>query len=103
MLEKMSERGLIILVVLAMLSWAGAWPSGKLVAGLASPQLIIFWRFLVTSILLVPLLRLSGTDLRLTGADFWVLIGGAVLMTAYNQFFFAGLKLGLHIGKTMFG
>lgn len=91
----MSDRGFIILVVLAMVSWAGAWPSGKLVAGLASPQLIIFWRFLATSILLVPLLRLSGTDLRLAAVDFWALLGGAVLVTIYNQFFFAGLKLGL--------
>jgi drug/metabolite transporter (DMT)-like permease len=93
--KRKSNGGLIILVVLAMISWAGAWPSGKLIAGLASPQLIIFWRFLATSILFVPLLGFSRTDLRLNAADTGLLIAGAALVTAYNQCFFAGLELGL--------
>jgi drug/metabolite transporter (DMT)-like permease len=93
--ETKSERGLILLVVLAMVSWGGSWPSGKLIACMASPQLVIFWRFSATSILLLPLLRLFRADLRLTVKDLLLLLAGAVLMTAYNQFFFAGLKLGL--------
>jgi drug/metabolite transporter (DMT)-like permease len=95
MSKQKSGRGLVLLTALAMVSWGGAWPSGKLVAGLASPQLLIFWRFLATTLLLLPLLRLLHADLRLSARDLLLLTGGAGLMTAYNQCFFAGLDLGL--------
>jgi drug/metabolite transporter (DMT)-like permease len=93
--ENTTQRGLIVLTVLAMICWGGAWPSGKLIAGLAPPQVIVFWRFLATTILLAPLLRLFRADLRVSGGDLLLLLAAAGLMTAYNQCFFAGLKLGL--------
>ncbi len=84
-----------ILLVAAMVTWGFAWPSGKVIAGLADSHVIIFWRFLLTSLSLVPLVVFTGNSFRLPGTKtiLEVFLGG-ILYTIYNQFFLFGLELG---------
>jgi len=78
-----------------MLSWGGSWPSGKLIAGLARAEVIIFWRYFITSLSIVPLLFIFKQPLRIEKRSLPLLILGAVVMITYNQFFITGLKIGL--------
>lgn len=85
-----------ILLIIAMITWGFAWPSGKAIAGLEPAPVIIFWRFLLTAITLLPLILLKGKSLKLTHVTEYrdVLLGG-ILYTVYNQFFLYGLENGL--------
>lgn len=85
-----------LLLVLAMITWGFAWPSGKSVAGLAHPHIIIFWRFLFTALSLIPVVLFLGKSFRLPGKMVWIQVGiGGILYTVYNQFFLLGLENGL--------
>lgn len=83
------------LLIIAMITWGFAWPSGKSIAGTANPNVIIFWRFLVTAISLVPVVLLMKKEFRLPGKRqvFEVILGG-ILYTIYNHFFLLGLENG---------
>ncbi|MCC5813605.1 MAG: DMT family transporter [Leptospira sp.] len=84
------------LLIIAMITWGFAWPSGKAVAGMADQSVIIFWRFLATAISLIPVVLIMGKSFSLPGKRviFEVTLGG-VLYTIYNQFFLMGLETGL--------
>jgi drug/metabolite transporter (DMT)-like permease len=93
--EQEGRRLLVFLLVLSMVSWGGTWPSGKLISGLASPEATVFYRFLLTtaSLLLVCLVRRERLRLPLRALP--GVLAASILMTAYNHFFFAGLRWGL--------
>ncbi|MDV6236601.1 DMT family transporter [Leptospira ellisii] len=85
-----------LLLVIAMVSWGFAWPSAKLIVGVQHPNVIIFWRFLVTALSLLPVVFWRKESFRLPGvkALLQVTLGG-ILYTVYNQFFLLGLSGGL--------
>jgi len=95
MTRKLSTAGFIFLMLLAMLSWGGSWPSGKLIAGLARAEVIIFWRYFITSLSILPFLFIFKQPLRIVKSSLPLLIFGAVVMITYNQLFITGLKVGL--------
>ncbi len=82
-------------MLLAMLTWGGSWPSGKLIAGLARAEVIIFWRYFITSLSILPFLFIFKQPLRIEKSSMPLLIFGAVVMIIYNKLFITGLKVGL--------
>ena len=95
MTRKPSTAGFIFLMVLAMLSWGGSWPLGKLIAGLARAEVIIFWRYFITSLSIVPLLFIFKQPLRIEKKSLFLLIFGAVAVITHGLLFITGLKVGL--------
>lgn len=95
MTKKLSTAGFIFLMVLAMLTWGGSWPSGKLIVGLARVEVIIFWRYFITSLSIVPLLFIFKQPLRIKKRSLFLLIFGAIVMITHNQLFMTGLRVGL--------
>nr|MQY77498.1 EamA family transporter [Spirochaeta sp.] len=94
MTRRLPTAGFIFLILLAMLSWGGSWPSGKLIAGLARAEVIIFWRYFITSLSIIPLLFIFKQSFRIAKRSLPLLILGAVVMITYNQLFLTGLKIG---------
>lgn len=91
-----SNTKFLILLLLAMASWGIAWPSAKLIVDTQHPNVIIFWRFLLTAVSLIPVLIWRGHSIIIRSkAAIISVIVGAVLYTAYNQFFLLGLSNGL--------
>jgi drug/metabolite transporter (DMT)-like permease len=84
-----------VLIIFAMIAWGVSWPIGKIVSSQTSPEVIIFWRNGATTLSLLPLIFLYRKNLRLSGTGFFYILAGAILMSAYNFLFFAGLKAGL--------
>jgi len=51
----LSERGAYLLLVLAVLFWAGNWIVGKALAPLVPPAALTFWRWAIALVLIAPL------------------------------------------------
>jgi drug/metabolite transporter (DMT)-like permease len=77
-----------------MVGWGGSWTSGKVASSLARPEIIIFWRFLLTTLSLAPFLLVQHGSLRISGRDLPGLILSSLLMIAYNVFFLMGVRIG---------
>lgn len=49
-----------------MVIWGGTWPSAKAIAEVASPEVNVFWRFLLTSVAFLPILLATRSSLRVS-------------------------------------
>lgn len=85
----------ILLLSLAMISWGISWAAGKIISNMASIEMVIFCRFLVTFISLIPVMHLFKVKYKINRLGFLMSLIGALIMFLYNQLFFAGLKEGL--------
>ena len=94
MSERLKTPSLVILLVLAMIGWGGSWTSGKVASGLAQPEIIIFWRFLITVLSMMPLMVVQRESMRVSKKTFFLLLCAAVLLIAYNMFFLFGVRTG---------
>ncbi len=86
---------LYILILLAMTAWGASWSSGKVIAGTAAPETLIFWRFLITFVSFIPVMFIFKLPFRLSRKSFLQAAGGALFIVGYNKFFFLGLTYGL--------
>jgi drug/metabolite transporter (DMT)-like permease len=94
MSERSSTPALIILLVFAMIGWGGSWTSGKVASQLIRPEIIIFWRFLLTVLSMVPLMIIQRESMKINKKTFLLLLCASVLLIAYNMFFLWGVRIG---------
>jgi drug/metabolite transporter (DMT)-like permease len=92
---RVSDATFVLLLVLAMIGWGGTWTSGHVIAGITSLELLVFWRFVLTSVSLVPVLLFAREPFAVPWASVPGLVGAAVLMAAYNFLFLGGVRTGL--------
>lgn len=95
MSDKNNSKVFYMLMFLAMLSWGGSWTSAKLIAGYTDPEVLVFWRLLVTFISFVPVIIVIKTSFRLDQRSLLLIIISSALLVAYNKLFFLGLQTGL--------
>ncbi|RJP78918.1 MAG: DMT family transporter [Candidatus Zixiibacteriota bacterium] len=94
----MKSRGdslFLLLMLLAMTSWGGSWTSAKLIATDQPPEVLVFWRFLVTVVSFLPVLAWYRAPLKIDRFGLRMTLVGAALIVAYNLMFFRGLQTGL--------
>lgn len=84
-----------LLILLAMTAWGGSWTSAKLIANMAPPEVLVFWRFLFSFLAFVPVMFLFRKSFRLKGSSLFQVLLGSVFIVTYNKFFFTGLQNGL--------
>ena len=87
--------GFMVIMVSAMAVWGGSWTSGKLVAGMAAPEVLAFWRFLITFISFIPMVFWFREKLAISFKTLTLIILSAIFLAVYNSLFFAGLRYGL--------
>lgn len=90
---------LYILMILAMAAWGLSWSNAKVLGHYAHPTVLIFWRFLFSSIAMLPVLLFKGQNLFISKKGFSFAIGGAIFISFYNYLFF----IGTHIGSAGIG
>ncbi len=78
------------LMVVSMVIWGGSWVSAKVMAMRLAPDVLCFWRFLLSFISLVPIVISRRPALTASGLGYSVI--GAVIMSAYMYYFFRGLE-----------
>ena len=84
-----------LLLTLAMVFWGAAWVSGKIISGMANANVIVFWRFVMAFIALIPVVLLQKQNLIIDYRKLFVIMLAAIFYIAYNQLFFKGLARGL--------
>jgi len=80
-----------------MLLWGSAWSSAKVLSSYAPPELLIFWRFLITTISILPILwYFRGQEKRQKGSkkDWLIIVIGSLMAGVAQWFLFSGLKYG---------
>ena len=80
-----------LLMVISMVIWGGSWVSAKVMAMRLTPEVLCFWRFLLSFLSLVPLVILRK-QLSFAVSGMWYSLLGAILMSAYMYLFFRGLE-----------
>lgn len=93
--NRVSDGVFTTLLVLSMIGWGGTWTSAKLIAGAASLELVVFWRFALTTFPLAVVLLATREPLAMSWRSLPGLVAAAAAMTAYNHLFFAGVRAGL--------
>jgi drug/metabolite transporter (DMT)-like permease len=91
----MSNTLLMILMTFVMVFWGGSWVNAKVLVKYASPEALIFWRFALTSITMIPVMLWLKESFRFKLPGFIATLSGAILLVIYNEFFFMGLRNGL--------
>jgi drug/metabolite transporter (DMT)-like permease len=85
----------ILLIVVSMGFWGGAWSSAKAISGLVTSQTIVLFRFIFATAAIAPLIFIFKQSFRIgVKGMVWTLLG-ASLFAAYNQLFFTGIETGL--------
>jgi drug/metabolite transporter (DMT)-like permease len=82
------------LMVLAMLGWGASWVHVKYLSGYLTIHEIIFYRYLLTALSMLPLLRWLGIPLRIDARSLLVTLLTSLIMILYTWLFIAGTKLG---------
>jgi len=83
------------LMLFAMTLWGLAWTNGKVVNEYTSVPILIFWRFIIGSITMIPILKLLKIKILPSKDGLRYIVGGGIFMIGYNVFFFMGTRLGL--------
>jgi len=84
-----------LLLALAMVTWGVSWSSGKVVSVYTTPEIIMFWRFLITSLFMIPAVIFFDRNFKVNRRAALYILAGAILLTFYNYLFFRGLFYGL--------
>jgi len=84
-----------ILMLMAMFGWGGSWTSSKVIANMAHPEVLIFWRFLFTVLSFFPIMLVWKKSFALSRGSLIHVLMGALFLVTYNRFFFWGLQNGL--------
>jgi drug/metabolite transporter (DMT)-like permease len=90
----MKNNKLILLLIFAMVLWGGSWTSGKLLTYSAPTDIIIFWRFLLTTLSMIPLLFAFKVTLKVKLKELFLLFLGGFIIFIYNIGFISGLQTG---------
>ncbi len=90
----MKNKKLILLLIFAMVLWGGSWTSGKLLTFSAPTDIIIFWRFLITTLSMFPLILYFKVSLKVAYRELLLLILGGFVIFIYNIGFVSGLQSG---------
>lgn len=78
-----------------MLIWGLSWSNGKIIASYLPAQLLMFWRFMIATLSLLPIILIKKMDLCIPKKAIPPVIVCSSMLTLYNYFFFAGTKVGL--------
>lgn len=84
----------IIWMIVAMLFWGFAWTAGKMAAEHSNAQVAAFWRYAISFITIIPVIRYLKTPLKSDRIGYLYMLGAGVLTALFNYLFFAGLSHG---------
>lgn len=89
-----TKKFFFFLLFLAMIGWGGSWVNVKVLSSYVSPFELVFVRFLITSISMIPLLLYLKKSFKIDLKTLGLVIIAALLMLAYMKYFVLGTKLG---------
>jgi drug/metabolite transporter (DMT)-like permease len=91
----MSDILFYLMMVLAMVSWGESWVSAKVVAKMATPEALMFYRFLLTFISYIPVMIYMKQTFRISRRGLLFTLICSFILIGYNEMFFTGLIYGM--------
>ncbi len=89
------NKNLIFWLIISMLIWGMTWPTAKIVTGYTDEYTLLFWRFALSTIGLIPIMFYLKQPFKFSLKALKYIALGTIFVTAYNFFFFLALKHGL--------
>ncbi len=83
-----------LLMFIAMIGWGAAWVHVKYLSAHMSVNEIIFYRYLLATVSMVPILAWLGLSFRIDRRTLAVTLAAAALLTLYTWLFIEGTRLG---------
>ena len=91
----MSNILLMFLMLLVVVSWGGSWVNAKVLTAYASPVSMVFWRFALTAVTMLPVMILLKEGFKFRRTGFFSAVIASLMLIVYNMFMFLGLQKGL--------
>ncbi len=92
--HKLSEKYLVVGMVISMFLWGLGWPSGKVLTEYCSVVNFTVYRYALVVATLIILLPSLGFSFKVRKAGIPVFLISGFLLAVYSYFFFMGLKNG---------
>jgi len=83
-----------LLMFLAMIGWGMSWVSVKILGRYIDEYDMIFFRFGITAVSMVPIIYMRGDSFRIDRRSFGLVLLASLAFFAYMKYFFLGVKLG---------
>ncbi len=83
-----------VLMVFAMISWGASWVNAKVLSEYITAQELIFYRYMVTTITLIPVLIYIKQSFKIDIKTLILAFVSSVFLVIYSIFFFNGTKYG---------
>lgn len=81
-------------MVLAMTAWGASWVSAKVLSNYITAQELVFYRYLLTTITLIPVLIFLRKSFKIDIKSLLLALVASIFLVIYSIFFFNGTKFG---------
>ena len=81
-------------MLIAIISWGSSWVNLKIVTTYINEFEALFFRFLLSTLVLFPILLYRKESLKLDTKNFFILLVSSLLMIGYLKYIFLGTQLG---------
>ena len=90
-----SQTKLYIALVFAMFIWGISWPSAKIVGRYADADLLMFWRFVIGAMTMLPIMYLLKINANFPRKSFRYVFIAAICLVGYNYNYLKGTQIGM--------
>jgi len=90
-----SSAQLYISLLIAMFIWGISWPSAKIVGRYADAELLMFWRFLIGAISMLPIMYLLNIKANLPKKSLRYVFIASICLVGYNYNYLKGTQIGM--------
>ncbi len=82
------------LLFISMIAWGGSWVNVKIISHYINAYEMIFIRFLITVVAMVPIIIVLKKSFKIDAKSFGLAVLSALVMIAYMNYYFLGTKFG---------
>ncbi len=93
-MESKNNNFFYFLMLLAMIGWGMSWVSVKILGRYINEYEMIFFRFGITAVTMIPIILWMKHSFRIRLREFGIVLLASLSFFAYMKYFFLGVKLG---------
>ncbi|MEA3353561.1 MAG: EamA family transporter [Campylobacterota bacterium] len=82
-----------LLMILAMISWGASWVNAKVISDYISAQELVFYRYLVTVVTLIPVLIYMRKSFKIDIKTIFLALLASSFLILYSIFFLMGQNM----------
>ena len=90
-----SNSRLYVSLILAMFVWGISWPSAKIVGRYANPDLLMFWRFVIGVMPMIPIMYFLKIKANLPKKSLRYVFIASICLVGYNYNYLKGTQVGM--------